>query len=247
MNRTVKNIAYGETPQQYGVLTLPGGTGDVPYAVVAFIHGGFWRNAFDLSLAEPQVADAVAHGYATWNIEYRRVGDSGGGYPGTLNDISVAIDHLAKFNALLDLDAVTVVGHSAGGHLALWAGQRTNPLVSPRLVVGQAPVVDFGRSMGLGDGAIEAFMGGPAEALPAAYAVADPARLLPVKVPQLIVQGKRDTRVPAEVVAPYAVEAGKLVTYVEYEFEDHFSIITVDSIAWHRVRQAIAEPGRDDS
>ena len=137
------SVRYGDSPQQVGSLRLPIDAGEGPFPVIAFIHGGFWRNTYDSSLSEPQAADARSKGYATWNFEYRRVGDEGGGYPGTLDDIATAIDALARIDAPLDLDRVFVVGHSAGGHLALWVGQRDDPVVVPQLVVGQAPVADL--------------------------------------------------------------------------------------------------------
>ena len=85
-------VRYGDAPQQFVEFALPElSVDDGPFPVIVFIHGGFWRNAYELDLARPQAADARANGYATWNIEYRRVGDPGGGYPGTLDDIATAI------------------------------------------------------------------------------------------------------------------------------------------------------------
>jgi len=225
-------VRYGDSPQQFGSLQLPKRASEGPFPVIAFIHGGFWRNTYDSSLSEPQAADARSKGYATWNIEYRRVGDEGGGYPGTLDDIATAIDALARIDAPLDLDRVFVVGHSAGGHHALWVGQRDDPVVVPRLVVGQAPVADLAGSLDLGRGAVEGFMGGTPEQIPAAYDEADPARRLPVKVPQLIVHGLRDDDVPFEVVAPYIDKAGDSVDTLIFEDEGHFDVIDPASPAW---------------
>jgi len=229
-------VFYGDAPQQFGVMKLPDGEG--PFPVIVFIHGGFWKNAYDLTLAVPQADDARQRGFATWNVEYRRLGDEGGGYPGTLQDISAAINMLARIDAPLNLDQVTVVGHSAGGHLALWAGQRNrlsknyNPTVTPMLVVGQAPVTDFDGSLGLGNGAVVAFMGGTPQQLPDAYAAADPMRLLPIEVPQMIVQGGFDTTVPANQSARYRDAAGDQLVYIEYEYADHFSVISAQSQSW---------------
>jgi len=225
-------VRYGDSPQQFGSLQLPKRASEGPFPVIAFIHGGFWRNTYDSSLSEPQAADARSKGYATWNIEYRRVGDEGGGYPGTLDDIATAIDALARIDAPLNLDRVFVVGHSAGGHLALWVGQRDDPVVVPRLVVGQAPVADLAGSLDLGRGAVEGFMGGTPEQIPAAYDEADPARRLPVKVPQLIVHGLRDDDVPFEVVAPYIDKAGDSVDTLIFEDEGHFDVIDPASPSW---------------
>ncbi|MEO0493024.1 MAG: alpha/beta fold hydrolase [Actinomycetota bacterium] len=225
-------VAYGDAPQQSGQLRLPTGAGDGPFPVMGFIHGGFWRNAFNAGLSEPQAADARSKGYATWNIEYRRVGDEGGGYPGTLDDIAAAIDALARIDAPLDLDRVFVVGHSAGGHLALWVGQRDDPGVVPRLVVGQAPVADLGGSLNLGRGAVEAFMGGLPDAIPEAYDIADPARRLPVKVPQLLVHGLRDDIVPFAAVALYVDAAGDGLDTLVFDDENHFDVIDPAARSW---------------
>ena len=234
-------VRYGDAPQQFAELKLPDADvhGDGPYPVVVFIHGGFWRNAFDLGLAQPQAADARANGYATWNIEYRRVGDPGGGYPGTLDDVGTAVDSLARVDAPIDLDRVAVVGHSAGGHLALWVGQRDDPAVTPKLVVGQAPVADLASSLDLGRGAVVDFMGGTPEELPGAYDAADPARRLPVKVRQLIVQGATDDIVPPAYVEPYAAAAG--VDLIVFDDTDHFDVIDPADPSWTATLSAIAD------
>ncbi|MEM9464768.1 MAG: alpha/beta hydrolase [Actinomycetota bacterium] len=232
-------VRYGDAPQQFAELVLPDPAvhGDGPHPVIVFIHGGFWRNAFDLSLAQPQAADARSAGYATWNIEYRRVGDPGGGYPGTLDDVGTAVDALARVDAPVDLDRVAVVGHSAGGHLALWVGQRDDPVVVPRLVIGQAPVADLGNSLELGRGAVIDFMGGTPAEIPEAYDAADPARRLPIRVPQLILQGSVDDIVPPAFVEPYAAIAGADI--IVFDGVDHFDVIDPENRSWGAALRAI--------
>ena len=120
-------VRYGPHPSQYGVLSLPNSPGLWPVAVV--IHGGFWRTAYGADLGADLADDLVRHGFAAWNVEYRRVGEDpergGGGWPATFDDVARAIDYLAELeDPRLDLDDVTLIGHSAGGHLALWAASR---------------------------------------------------------------------------------------------------------------------------
>jgi len=244
-------VDYGVEAFQFGDLTVPAGEG--PFPVVVFIHGGFWRNSFGLDLAEAQAADAVRAGYATWNVEYRRVGDPGGGYPGTLLDVAAAVDHLATLADTypIDLDRVAVVGHSAGGHLALWVGQRealsagapgAGPAVVPGLVIGQAPVADLSNNLDLGGGAVEQFMGVLPTDDPAAYDIADPARLPPVLVPQLIVQGADDRIVPPERAAAYADLVGDADRLSVKVFDgDHFSVIDPNHESWLAVLDRLAE------
>jgi len=248
-------IEYGPAPQQFCELHIP--EGDGPHSVVVFIHGGFWRNRYDLTLARPLVVDVVKSGYAALNVEYRRVGDPGGGFPGTLADIAAAIDHLPTLaeEFPLVLDAVAVVGHSAGGHLALWVGQRcriptgevgADPAVSPALVVGQAPVSDLTAAAlsGMGSGAVIDLMSGGSSDRADDYAIADPARLLPVATTQLIVHGTADADVPIEASRAYLRRAdtsgGGAVELIEFDGADHFDMIDPAHDSWSVVKRRIS-------
>jgi acetyl esterase/lipase len=249
----VRWLAYGSDPLQFGDLGVPVGPG--PHPVVVFIHGGFWLNQFDLTLAAPQAADAVENGYAAWNVEYRRVGDDGGGYPGTLEDIAAAVDHLSEIagDYRLALDRVSVVGHSAGGHLAFWVGQRSqlaegqpgsDPKVVPALVVGQAPVADLASNLDLGGGAVEGFIGASPSDEPGWFAAADPAQLLPVVVPQLIVHGTEDRNVPLDRSLAYAdlVADPDVLEVVVFEGADHFDVIDPAHESWAAVLERLTQP-----
>jgi acetyl esterase/lipase len=240
---TSDRLRYDDDFAHYGFLTVPPGEG--PHPVVVFIHGGFWLNSYGYDLAVDQADSAVEAGYATWNIEYRRVGDPGGGYPGTLVDVAKAVDHLAGVAGeyRLDLDRVAVVGHSAGGHLAFWVGQRSllpadapgaGPLVAPALVVGQAPVVDLANNLDLGGGAVERFIGASPADAPDAYAAADPAQLRPIVTPQIIVQGGADTIVPRDRADAYAELMGEpeMLEVLMFKNEDHFDVIDPASASW---------------
>ncbi|WP_152364877.1 alpha/beta hydrolase family protein [Microlunatus speluncae] len=120
--RRVRTIAYGTEPSQVGELYLPDGAG--PFPVVVVVHGGYWTAMWDRRQITDVVDDLVGRGYAVWNVEYRRVGEPGGGWPGTFSDLAAAIDALAGLDPALDLSRVVLLGHSAGGHLAAWAAHR---------------------------------------------------------------------------------------------------------------------------
>jgi acetyl esterase/lipase len=133
-----RKIAYGTEPSQYGVLHLP--SGDGPFPVVVMVHGGWWAAMWDDTAVRPLIHDLVEQGRAVWSIEYRRVGEPGGGWPGTFSDVARAVDLVAELDAPLDLSRVAVVGHSAGGHLATWTAHRAG---LPDGVVGAHPAVEL--------------------------------------------------------------------------------------------------------
>ena len=163
---------YGPHRSQRAELLLPQGAG--PHRVMVVIHGGGWRDRATMSQTGALAEDLTRRGWATWNIEYRRVGE-GGGWPATFEDVAGAIDRLAGLDAPLDLDAVSVLGHSAGGHLALWAAGRerlpagspgASPVVPLRRAIGMAAVCDLaGAYRRWRGGAVEGLMGGAPEQL----------------------------------------------------------------------------------
>src|SRR5271156_61409 len=128
-----ERIRYGDAPSQFADLWMPGGSG--PHPVVILIHGGCWRADLPgLEMMAYAAEDLRQRGVAVWNIEYRRIGEAGGGFPGIFDDVAKAIDWLRKLanDKKLDLKNVVAVGHSAGGHLALWAAARRRlPKSSP--------------------------------------------------------------------------------------------------------------------
>jgi acetyl esterase/lipase len=154
-----RRISYGSDPLNFGDLRLPRGPGPHPEAVV--VHGGCWRSENDLRHASHLSAALTRAGVATWTIEYRRVGDEGGGWPGTFQDVARGADYVRALARRfpLDLSRVILVGHSAGGQLALWLAARRNlprrsPLFSAdpirvRGVVSLAGVTDL-RGFGVG-------------------------------------------------------------------------------------------------
>jgi acetyl esterase/lipase len=200
--------------QQFGVLYLPeGAAASTPLPVVVLIHGGFWRNFHGLELMVGLSEDLVQRGYAVWNIEYRRVGEEGGGWPGTLQDVGNALDYLRTLATSypLDLQRVVTVGSSAGGHLSLWSAARhripsdsavaaENPL-KLRGAISLAGAVDLENSwkLKLGNNAAGDFLGGDPVTYPERYANASPTALLPLGIPQVMVHGTEDDVVPLSI------------------------------------------------
>lgn len=211
---------YGAHADQHVDVYSPGGA---RRAVVAVLHGGFWRVPYAAGLMDPLCGDLAARGYEAWNVEYRRLG-GGGGWPATFDDVLAAV-------AAADEPLVTL-GHSAGGHLALWlAAER-----GAALAVSQAGVVDLVEAwrLGLSRRAPEELLGGAPDEVPERYASASPAARLPLGVPQLLVHGRRDDTVPAEMSRAYAERArrsGDDVELVETD-EGHFECLDPASESW---------------
>jgi acetyl esterase/lipase len=226
--------AYGSDPEQVADLLLPTGHGDHPVAVL--LHGGFWRARFTKSTMAALAADLPARGWASWNVEYRRAGN-GGGVLETLDDVRTAIAALAQTRAPLDLNRVVIIGHSAGGQLALCvAGE---PFV--RAVVSLAGVCDLSSAYAqrLGESATLEFMGGSPAERPDAYSVADPLARIPAGVPVLLVHGDADQRVPIEQSRRYAAQARAVgdsqCELMEFAQVDHFALIDPRTNAWAAV------------
>jgi acetyl esterase/lipase len=247
-------VTYGsDARDQVADLRLPTGGGE-PYPVAVLLHGGFWRERWERDTIEPLAVDLAQRGFATWNVEYRRVGPYGGGFPTTCDDVAAAIDHLAELAEAqpLDLERVVLVGHSAGGQLALWAAKRVGvdrpPRVRPRLIVALAPVGDVVECArrGLGDtgNAAAAFIGGSPEAHPDRYRAASPQASLPLGMRQVVVQGRLDN-IPdlidlAHRYVRAARAAGDEVEFLELDDADHFDVIDPSSAAWAAVLGRVA-------
>jgi acetyl esterase/lipase len=211
----VRTMRYGADPSQFARLHLPRYDSNLPVVVV--VHGGFWRQRYDIELADPLADDLARHGFAGVAVEYRRVGDGGtGGWPQTLMDVANAVDNLPAAGQYLargrlDLSRVVAVGHSAGGHLVGWlahrgalrdatpgrttAGDDHLPLLG---VLSQAGVLDLvGASDDrLGDGAVIDLMEGPAGSLPQRYQHASPLAHVGDGARVVCVHGDADDEVP---------------------------------------------------
>jgi acetyl esterase/lipase len=253
-------IAYGTESLQFGDLYLSDQI-DL-HATVILIHGGYWRAHYGLNLMNGLAEDLARRGYAAWNIEYRRIGDPGGGWPGTFQDVALATDFLRELAPYYGLDVTKVVpiGHSAGGHLALWLAARPripvfaeeSPIAGSQLrgkddgspiplalagAISLAGVVDLKMAweLHLSNNAVVELLGGSANTVPERYAVASPAAMLPLGVPQVLIHGTNDDSVPIEVSQTYFKAAKSVndpITYIELEGVDHFDVIDPHSSAW---------------
>jgi acetyl esterase/lipase len=246
-----ERIAYGGDAQQYGELRRPAGGGVSPVVIV--VHGGFWLSQYDLGLMVPVSEALTRDGFATWNVEYRRLGDSGGGWPGTFLDVGAACDHLRTIAPQqgLDLRRVVTLGHSAGGQLALWvAGRRwirdgelraTRPL-KIRGAVSLAGVVDMRQAWDLGFDSVGKVLGGSPIDVPTHYAAADPAALIPLGVPTVLVHGSADPIVPQAISERYQREAkarGDQAKLIPLPGTGHFELIDPTTPAWASVRDGV--------
>src|SRR5216684_6461136 len=231
-------ISYGADPLQFGDLRLPSSPG--PHPTVIFIHGGYWRNAYNLDHAGHLCAALARAGAATWSIEYRRIGDSGGGWPGTLDDVLHGAEHLAKIGQRYNLDLRRLVasGHSAGGQLVLWlAAQRA---VDLRGVIPLAAVSDLRRAwaLQLSNGVVKQFLGGSPKQIPQRYAATSPMELLPISVPQRMVHGTADNIVPFDMSERFA-KASLNSKLIPLKGAGHFELIDPRSREWDTVQKNI--------
>lgn len=241
---SVSTFHYGSCDSQVADLYLP--TSPKP-TVVCLIHGGFWRMPYGREELEPIARDLASRGFAVWNLEYRRLGESGGGWPGTVEDVVSGINYLGNLatrGIALNLARVTVVGHSAGGHLAFLSavsehmvGKPFTPLqIRPIAIVGLAPIVDLENTSKAspGDRAVREFLGRSTSSLALDFAKASPIAMLPLGVRQLIIHGSTDDVVPVEVSRTYvnqAAAAGDKVEIVELSAEGHMDHLDPKSAA----------------
>jgi acetyl esterase/lipase len=249
--------AYGSGPSQFGDLRLPSGPG--PHPVLVTLHGGFWRAKYGLEHLGHLCAALTRLGLATWNLEYRRLGQPGGGWPGTFLDVwsgATYLESLAE-EYPLDLNRVAVLGHSAGGHLALWLAAAysgktfTNQfdLAQPRRLqllaaIALAGVSDLREAwkLELGNGVVADLLGGTPHDYPDRFVAASPVECLPLGIPQVLVHGCLDETVPFSLSKQYgetAASFGDPVQLVPLEGMGHFEPIDPRSAAWAAVSAAV--------
>ncbi|MDH2442622.1 alpha/beta hydrolase [Amnibacterium sp. CER49] len=239
-----QRFEYGDGPMQYGMLHPAGGRAR---GTVVLIHGGFWRGTPDYFDGPTPLADAlVAEGWHVWQIEYRQL-PNGGGYPTTLDDTAAAIEHLAVAASAAGLEPgpTITVGHSAGGHLAVWALSRPGGGVPLAGAVSLAGVLDLrlGAHERIGNGAVTDFLGGTPATHLDRYAAADPAIRVVPRVPVRIVHGSADDVVPMNQSDSYvakAREAGQDASVAVVD-GDHMVVIDPAHPSFEALRTALDE------
>lgn len=252
---TDARIHYGEGALQFGDLRTPAGNG--PHPVAVYIHGGCWLAEYDITHSNKLTAALADNGIATWSLEYRRVGDEGGGWPGTFQDIGRGTNYLREIaeEHNLDLDRVIVMGHSAGGHLALWAAARSRlPLAAPfnstdslavRGVLALAPAADLGflHEQQVCGHVIDKLMGGSPVEVPERYSWGDPVQLAPGAVRQLLILGKYDDAWAPTGLRYFAAaeKRGDNIRKIVATESGHFEMIDPDSSTWPLVLDAARE------
>ena len=248
-------VQYGQDPLQFGELSLPD-SGTAPYPVLVWVHGGVWLSAYDIRHSRPLARAFADEGYAVWNLEYRRVGNEGGGWPGTFLDLAHATDFLRQLAVShpLDLSRVVVGGHSAGGQLALWLGSRgsiaagsdlwiADPLI-PNAVLALAPAAALSQLQAAQahDGIIDKLLGGSPQEYPEHLSAVEPAQLAPLPVPQAILLGKYDeewTWQGRAYVEAARAKGDRQINLIELPASGHYEMINPASSTWPLVCNAL--------
>jgi acetyl esterase/lipase len=234
-------IPYGADPNQFGDLFLPVASAG-PHPLVIFIHGGYWRKAYDLTHAGFACQALTREGFAVWSLEYRRLGQPGGGWPGTFDDVKQAAAHVDAIASKYAFNRKRVVtgGHSAGGQLALWLAKQN--VIDLLGVVALAAVSDLKLAweLKLSNGVVGDLLGGSPDDVPARYTAVSPLEFLPIGPPQRMVHGDGDDVVPYDMSETF-VKASKNAILRPVRGAGHFDLIDPRSAAWPFVRDSFRQ------
>jgi acetyl esterase/lipase len=244
--------SYGSAPSQHMTIRRPPGAAVLRTLVM--IHGGYWRVQYDAAHVGHLCADLATRGWATVALEYRKIGERGGAWPGTLTDVTEALDSLPQLATKhgLDLGRAVWMGHSAGGHLALWAvtratgaGALRRPRWRPKLLVPLAPVSDLVEAdrLQLSTHVTVELLGGTAKQQPARYSDGSPSEHLPLGVRTVVIHGTKDNVVPLAMSRSFVERArasGDDIRLAMPEDADHFDVIDPKSRAWTEVLNVLS-------
>ena len=239
-------VPYGAGEHQFAEYWHPG---TLEPALVILIHGGCWSNEYGLDHIRALASKLKGSGYAVWSTEYRRVGDVGGGWPGTFEDIADSLNYTDKLSNI-NQHAKFVMGHSAGGHLALWVAAAGHlPLESPlgkrmktqiQGAIGLAPIADLA-AYSLGDNSCEVvtekLMGGSAIDLAERYALGSPSALLP-SIDSILIHGEGDTIVNISQSQRYAASSSR-ASIIPLKGLGHFDMINPEGPVFDRIIEAL--------
>ncbi|MBX2805172.1 MAG: alpha/beta hydrolase [Hyphomicrobiales bacterium] len=236
--------------------------GDGPHPVVLMVHGGCWQKAIaDRTLMNYAAEELRQNGFAVWNVEYRGVDESGGGYPGTFADVALGADALKFFAEQYNLNTNNVIayGHSAGGHLALWLAARSRlPAWSPLVTDNPLPINAVVNTGGLADleasepvtldSCLAAIMddltGAPSTERENVFSDTSPAELLPFGVEQIAINGDSDHIAPPSLGKAYtakAIAAGDLAGIIVVPDTGHVELISPGTEAFDRTIEVIKD------
>jgi len=237
------HVAYATDPNQFVDLRSPAiRPPEAGFPLVINIHGGFWRAQYDLAHAGHLCAALTNLGLVTANLEYRRVGNEGGGWPGTFGDLCAAYEFLIEHAEEYHIDAkrIVIMGHSAGGQLALCLAAQKSHV---RGVVSLAGVVNlqWAYELHLSHDAVVEFLGGAPSEVPERYREADPMRLSLKKVEQMLLHGSIDEEIPVAFSRDYVVhknEKKENVQLIEIPGTDHYDLIDPRAEAWKVIEKS---------
>ncbi len=247
-----RRYSYGDDTQQVAELYLP--ETPPPHPVIVLAHGGCYYGSYDLRPISSIARALTDEGFAVWNIEYRRAGN-GGDFPNMFLDVGAATDRLREIaeEQELDLQHVISIGHSAGGHLALWLAGRKRIATTSALysadplpiagVIGLAPIADIADALerGMCGTALPVVMGSQLPTAEANLKDSSPVELLPLAVPQIHIVGSEDDLIRENLqrYVDAALDAGDDVELIVLEGAGHFELVAVDKPEWQQAVEAI--------
>lgn len=250
-----EKIFYDRSPEQFGHLSLPSTplSDQALMPTIVLIHGGYWRAKYNLDYMGFACEALNRQGYITWNLEYRRVGQEGGGWPGSYYDVVEGLNFLDELSASVPIDTsrIVVLGHSAGGHLALLLARDRQEEMDHSLkahigvlgIIALAPICDLFEAYhrGLSNGAVREFLASDPVKSCSYFRQASPRHSLPLGLPVTLIHGSEDKDVPFDITHQFYKDACPTseIDLIHLEHGNHFSLVNPESRDWREVSNAI--------